>query len=198
METKAEQSGTAKRYGYIRVSSEGQNLARQTEEMDRQGLTYVFSEKISGKSLDRPELRKMLSILSKGDEVVVLSIDRIARNTKDLIELIDEFNSKGVKFISLKENIDTSTPTGKFLITIMGAMAELERAYIRERQQQGIAIAKRQGKYKGRKPKELPNFDEVSNRVKEGRITVNEAVKILGISRSTYYRRLLDDEIIDY
>lgn len=198
METKAEQSGTARRYGYIRVSSEGQNLARQTEEMDRQGLTYVFSEKISGKSLDRPELRKMLSILSKGDEVVVLSIDRIARNTKDLIELIDEFNSKGVKFISLKENIDTSTPTGKFLITIMGAMAELERAYIRERQQQGIAIAKRQGKYKGRKPKELPNFDEVSNRVKEGRITVNEAVKILGISRSTYYRRLLDDEIIDY
>lgn len=198
METKAEQSGIGKRYGYIRVSSEGQNLARQTEEMDRQGLTYVFSEKISGKSLDRPELRKMLSILSKGDEVVVLSIDRIARNTKDLIELIDEFNSKGVKFISLKENIDTSTPTGKFLITIMGAMAELERAYIRERQQQGIAIAKRQGKYKGRKPKELPNFDEVSNRVKEGRITVNEAVKILGISRSTYYRRLIDDEIIDY
>ena len=106
---------TGKRYGYIRVSSEEQNLARQIEEMSKQNVAYVFKDKMSGKSLNRPELQNMLNILCKGDTVVVLSIDRMARNTKDLLELVDMFNKKEVNFVSLKENIDTTTPTGIFM-----------------------------------------------------------------------------------
>ena len=142
MNAENEQSKINRRYGYIRVSSKEQNLARQQVEMQKLNLAYIFEEKASGKNVDRPELQKMLSILSEGDTVVVLSIDRLARNTKDLLELVDLFKKKGINFISLKENIDTSTPTGMFIITILGALSELEREYIRERQRQGIAIAK--------------------------------------------------------
>ncbi len=144
MNAENEQSKINRRYGYIRVSSKEQNLARQQVEMQKLNLAYIFEEKASGKNVDRPELQKMLSILSEGDTVVVLSIDRLARNTKDLLELVDLFKKKGINFISLKENIDTSTPTGMFIITILGALSELEREYIRERQRQGIAIAKTQ------------------------------------------------------
>lgn len=188
MQTESKQCG--KRYGYIRVSSQNQNLARQTEEMSKQHLDYIFQEKQSAKDLDRAELQKMLSILSEGDTVVVLSIDRIARNTKDLLQLVEKFKEKKVSFVSLKENINTSTPTGMFIVTVLGAIAELERAYIRERQQQGIDIAKKAGKFKGRKPKELKNFEETAKRVQENGLTVEEASKLLNISRSTYYRRL--------
>ena len=144
MNAENEQSKINRRYGYIRVSSKEQNLARQQVEMQKLNLAYIFEEKASGKNVDRPELQKMLSILSEGDTVVVLSIDRLARKTKDLLELVDLFKKKGINFISLKENIDTSTPTGMFIITILGALSELEREYIRERQRQGIAIAKTQ------------------------------------------------------
>lgn len=190
MNAENEQSKINRRYGYIRVSSKEQNLARQQVEMQKLNLAYIFEEKASGKNVDRPELQKMLRILSEGDTVVVLSIDRLARNTKDLLELVDLFKKKGINFISLKENIDTSTPTGMFIITILGALSELEREYIRERQRQGIAIAKRLKKYKGRKQKKILNFDERVKMVKAGELSVEDASKLLGISRSTYYRRL--------
>ena len=203
MNAENEQSKINRRYGYIRVSSKEQNLARQQVEMQKLNLAYIFEEKASGKNVDRPELQKMLSILSEGDTVVVLSIDRLARNTKDLLELVDLFKKKGINFISLKENIDTSTPTGMFIITILGALSELEREYIRERQRQGIAIAKTQKKYKGRKERKIPNFEEMTKRVRSGNMSVEEASKLLCISRSTYYRRLkkleeLDNEVIDF
>lgn len=203
MNAENEQSKINRRYGYIRVSSKEQNLARQQVEMQKLNLAYIFEEKASGKNVDRPELQKMLSILSEGDTVVVLSIDRLARNTKDLLELVDLFKKKGINFISLKENIDTSTPTGMFIITILGALSELEREYIRERQRQGIAIAKTQKKYKGRKERKIPNFEEMTKRVRSGNMSVEEASKLLCISRSTYYRKLkkleaIDNEVIDF
>lgn len=203
MNAENEQSKINRRYGYIRVSSKEQNLARQQVEMQKLNLAYIFEEKASGKNVDRPELQKMLSILSEGDTVVVLSIDRLARNTKDLLELVDLFKKKGINFISLKENIDTSTPTGMFIITILGALSELEREYIRERQRQGIAIAKTQKKYKGRRERKIPNFEEMTKRVRSGNMSVEEASKLLCISRSTYYRKLkkleaIDNEVIDF
>lgn len=203
MNAENEQSKINRRYGYIRVSSKEQNLARQQVEMQKLNLAYIFEEKASGKNVDRPELQKMLRILSEGDTVVVLSIDRLARNTKDLLELVDLFKKKGINFISLKENIDTSTPTGMFIITILGALSELEREYIRERQRQGIAIAKTQKKYKGRKERKIPNFEEMTKRVRSGNMSVEEASKLLCISRSTYYRKLkkleaIDNEVIDF
>ena len=108
----------------------------------------------------------MLEFVRKGDVVIVESISRFARNTKDLLELVEQLTAKGVEFISQKESIDTSTPTGKFMLTIFGAVAEQEREYILQRQREGIAIAKEQGKYTGRKPVEHPNFSRVVEQMK--------------------------------
>lgn len=176
--------------GYIRCSSEQQNTARQEVLMQELGVDEVFIEKISGKNTDRPELKKMLDYVRRGDTVIVSEISRFARNTKDLLELIDILTQKEVEFVSQKEAIDTSTPTGKFMLTIFGAVSELERSYILSRQAEGIAIAKSLGKYKGRKPKELPvGTDAVVKKWKDGQITAAEAMRRIGISKSTFYRK---------
>lgn len=116
------------------------------------GVEKVFIDRISGKNTDRPELKEMMGFVRSGDTVIVESISRFARNTKDLLELVEQLTAKGVEFVSKKEAIDTTTPTGKFMLTVFGAVAELEREYTLQRQAEGIAIAKEQGVYKGRKP----------------------------------------------
>lgn len=176
--------------GYIRCSSEQQNTARQEVLMQELGVDEVFIDKLSGKNTERPQLKKMLSYVRKGDTVIVSEISRFARNTKDLLELIDILTKKEVGFVSQKEAIDTSTPTGKFMLTIFGAVSELERSYILSRQAEGIAIAKTLGKYKGRKPKELPdNYDDIIQKWKKGNISAADAMRKIGISKSTFYRR---------
>ena len=137
--------------GYIRTSTAQQNTARQEVLMSELGVEKVFIDKASGKNTQRLELQKLLSFVRKGDKVVVESISRFARNTKDLLNLIEILTEKEVEFVSKKENIDTSTPTGKFMLTVFGAVAELEIQYILQRQKEGIAIAKQKGKYNGRK-----------------------------------------------
>ena len=176
--------------GYIRCSSATQNTIRQEVLMQELGVDEVFIDKLSGKNTDRPQLKKMLSYVRRGDTVIVSEISRFARNTKDLLELIDILTQKEVEFISQKEAIDTSTPTGKFMLTVFGAVSELERSYILSRQAEGIAIAKSLGRYKGRKPKELPaGTDTVIKKWKAGEITATAAMKKLCISKSTFYRR---------
>ena len=176
--------------GYIRCSSEQQNTARQEALMKELGVDEVFIDKLSGKNTDRPELKKMLSYVRKGDTVIVSEISRFARNTKDLLDLVEILTQKEVEFVSKKEAIDTTTPTGKFMLTIFGAVSELERSYILSRQSEGIAIAKKQGKYKGRKPLKLPDStDAIVKRWREGHITATEAMCKLGISKSTFYRK---------
>lgn len=125
---------------------------RQEVLMQELGVDEVYIDRLSGKNTDRPELKKMMDYVRKGDTVIVESISRFARNTRDLLELIEKLSEKGVEFVSRKEAIDTTTPTGKFMLTVFGAVAELEREYILQRQREGIAIAKAQGKYTGRKP----------------------------------------------
>ena len=176
--------------GYVRVSTAEQNTARQEELMKRLGVDKVYIDRISGKNTDRPELQKMMNFVRTGDMVIVESISRFARNTKDLLELVEELNQKDVQFISQKESIDTKTSTGKFMLTVFGAIAELERGYILERQREGIEIAKGQGKYKGRPAKKLDNFDEVYWEWYDKKITATEACRRLGISRSTFYRKV--------
>lgn len=176
--------------GYIRCSSEQQNTARQEVLMSELGVDEVFIDKLSGKNTDRPQLKKLLSYVRKGDTVIVSEISRFARNTKDLLELIEILTQKEVDFVSQKEAIDTTTPTGKFMLTIFGAVSELERSYILSRQAEGIAIAKTNGKYNGRPPKELPlGADAVISKWKAGQITAAEAIRKLGIGKSTFYRR---------
>lgn len=174
--------------GYIRVSTEEQNTIRQEVLMQELAVDEIYLDKASGKNADRPQLKKMLAYVRKGDSVIVESISRFARNTKDLLELVEILSAKEVVFISKKEAIDTTTPTGKFMLTIFGAVAELEREYILQRQKEGIAIAKRQGKYTGRKPVYNDSFDKVLTRWREGGMTASQAILTLGISKSTFYR----------
>lgn len=180
--------------GYIRVSTTEQNTARQEVIMQDLNVDEVFLDKASGKNKNRPELKRMLEYVRKGDTVIVDSISRFARNTKDLLELIETLQSKQVEFISKKENIDTSTPTGKFMLTVFGAVAELEREYLLQRQAEGIAIAKSNGKYKGRKKIENDKFEKVYNEWKANNITAVRAMEILGMKRNTFYRRVQEHE----
>lgn len=177
--------------GYIRVSTDEQNTDRQ--ESNLQGCDKLFIEKVSGKDIEhRTELKKLMEYVREGDIVVVDSFSRFARNTKDLLTLVDQLQSKGVSFISHKENVDTSTPQGKFMLTVFAGLAQFEREQTLQRQREGIEIAKQKGKYKGRKPiaydKEL--FVSLVAKVNKGEITARKAMQELGMKANTYYRRV--------
>lgn len=175
---------------YIRVSTQEQNTIRQEVLMKDLDVDQIYIDKASGKHSNRPELNKMMDYVRQGDTVIVESISRFARNTRDLLDLVEKLTSKGVEFVSKKEAIDTTTPTGKFMLTIFGAVAELEREYILQRQCEGIAIAKEQGKYTGRKATVYPEFDKVVEKWKAGEITAVQAMRKLGMSKSSFYRRV--------
>ena len=150
-------------------------------------------EGITGTSLKkREEFKRLLRDAELGlfDMVVVKDISRFARNTRDLLELVEKLTAKGVEFVSKKEAIDTTTPTGKFMLTVFGAVAELEREYILQRQKEGIAIAKANGVYKGRKPIERPDLPAVVALWRGGKITATEAMRRLDMKPSTFYRRV--------
>jgi len=176
--------------GYIRISTTDQNTARQEALMQELGVNQIYIDRLSGKSLDRPELKKMIGYVREGDVVIVESISRFARNTRDLLELMEKLNEKKVQFVSKKEAIDTNTPTGRFMLTVFGAVAELEREYILQRQKEGIAIAKEQGVYQGRRPIVRDNFDQVTDLWRNGQITAAEAMRRLDLKSSTFYRKV--------
>ena len=176
--------------GYIRISTVGQNIARQEVLMQELGVERIFIDRLSGKNTDRPQLKEMMVFVRQGDTVVVESISRFARNTKDLLELVKQLTAKGVEFVSKKEAIDTTTPTGKFMLTIFGAVAELEREYILQRQSEGIAIAKEQGVYKGRQPIVRPEFEQIVKLWRNGKLTAVEAQRRLDMKPSTFYRKV--------
>lgn len=180
------------RIGYIRVSTEEQHTDRQETIMKKYEVERVFSEKISGKNTNRPQLQEMLNFIRTGDTLVIESYSRLARSTADLIKLVEQLNSKGVNLISDKEHIDTTTPQGKLMFTIFAGLAEFERTCLLERQKEGIAEAKRQGKYKGRQPIKVDNeqFQEVYNRWKNNEITARKAMAELNLKPDTFYRRV--------
>ena len=160
--------------------------------MQELSVYEVYIDRLSGKNTDRPELKKMMDYVRKGDTVIVESISRFARNTRDLLVLIEKLTEKGVEFVSRKEAIDTTTPTEKFMLTVFGAVAELEREYILQRQREGIAIAKAQGKYTGRKSIERSNFDAVEKLWRAGTISAAEAMRRLdfpGFSRVSRFAK---------
>ena len=177
---------------YIRCSTEEQNEARQLEAANELGIKKLFIDKASGKNADRTFLKEMMAYVREGDTVYCSDISRIARNTKDLLNIVEELNNKGVYFVSLKEQIDTSTPQGKFMLTVFGAMAELERENILARQREGIAIAKKEGKYKGRKRIDIDNneFTQMVKEWREGNRTASSIYKHFNISSQTFYRRV--------
>jgi len=179
---------------YIRVSATEQNTARQEVLMKEVCVDEVYVDRMSGKNTNRPELQRMMNYVRKGDTVIVESISRFARNTRDLLELIEKLKEKEVEFISKKENIDTATPTGKFMLTVFGAVAELEREHILQRQAEGIAIAKIEGKYKGRKKIINDKFGKIYLEWKNGNLTAVRAMELLNMKRNTFYRRVAEYE----
>lgn len=180
------------RIGYARVSTEAQEIARQTRAFKELGIERVFIDKASGKNAEREQLKLMLQFIREGDVVTVESISRIARNTKDLLTIIDTINSRGADFVSLKESIDTSTPQGKFVMTVFGAMAELERECILQRTREGIAIAKEEGKYKGKPKMKIDEsaFRKEVKRWRDGLQTATDAMRALNLKPNTFYRRV--------
>jgi len=175
--------------GYVRVSTLEQKTERQEISLADLGVEKVFIDKASGKTAERPELKKMMEYVREGDIVIVESISRFARSAQDFLELMERLTEKEVSFISKKEGVDTATPAGRFMMTVFAAVAELEREYIRDRQREGIEIARKHGKYRGRKPGVYPGFEYLLEQSKRGKITAACAMRKLGMSKSTWYRK---------
>lgn len=175
---------------YVRCSTVEQNEARQVTMANEHGAEKVYIDKASGKNMDRPELQKMLSFVREGDIVITESISRIARNTRDFLGIMDTLTGKGVGFISLKENIDSTTPQGKFVLVVFAALSELERANILQRQAEGIAIAKANHVYRGRAPMKIDEtkFLAMCEEWKAGKRTATSIQKEFGITATTFYR----------
>ena len=192
-----------KRIGYIRVSTREQDTARQDAKINLETCDRVYTEKVSGKNADRPELRKMMEYVREGDTVIVDSYSRFSRNTKDLLELVGELDKKGVAFVSLKENVDTTTPQGRLIFTIFAGLAQFEREQTLERQAEGIAEKKRedaerkaQGQeplyYKGRQPISIDEaiFTIECKRWRAGEQTALATMEKLHLKPNTFYRRV--------
>lgn len=176
--------------GYARVSSEEQNEARQVEALKPYNIDKWFIDKQSGKNTDRAELKKLLDFMREGDNLYVKDFSRLSRSVKDLLDIIETCQAKGVNLISLNENFDINSPTGKLMISMIGAINQFEREILLERQREGISIAKQQNKYKGRKPRTLYNWEEVYSSWKNKEITAVQASQLLGISRGNFYNRV--------
>ncbi|WP_338032604.1 recombinase family protein [Clostridium manihotivorum] len=163
--------------------------------MAKLNIEKWFKEKVSAKDTNRPQLQAMLELAREGDTMYIHDFSRLARSTKDLLNLIEFLQDKGINLVSNKENIKTSTPTGKLMLTMIGAINEFERMNILERQREGIAFAKSDGKYKGRKEIGYQsNWEDVYNQCKTRKITGNNAMGLLGLERNTFYKLVKDYE----
>ena len=178
------------RIAYIRVSSIDQNEGRQVEAMKQFNIERSFIDKASGKDImNRPQLKELMNFAREGDIVYIMDWSRLSRSLSDLIKLIDFFDKKNVTVVSLKEQFDTNTPTGRLMMNLIGAFNQFERENIKARQKEGIELAKKKGVYTGRKPKQfdINYLNQVLGAVKSKQITVVRASEMLDVSRATVY-----------
>jgi DNA invertase Pin-like site-specific DNA recombinase len=169
--------------GYVRVSTVDQNESRQLEAFKDLSLYKM------AKDTNRPKLKEMLDYVREGDTVYIKDFSRLARNTKDLLEITEGLSKRNIKLISLNDGFDTGTANGRLMLTLLAAVSTFEREILLERQREGIAIAKREGKFKGRKEIEKPvDWDEVYNLYANRRITATEAMTRLNLKRNTFYK----------
>lgn len=176
---------------YVRVSTVEQNESRQIEALKEKNIDKWYTEKVSAKDTNRPQLKEMLEFAREGDTIFIHDFSRLARSTKDLLDIVEMLNAKGVHLVSNKENIDSSTPTGKLMLTMIGAIAEFERTNLLERQREGIALAVKEGKYKGRREVKVDNFEEQYQRYKNRELNKVQLAAELGITRPTL-NKLID------
>ena len=177
-----------KNIAYVRVSTTDQNEARQNEALNKYNIDKWYVEKITGKDTNRPKLIEMLDFIREDDTVYVEEFSRLGRSTQDLLDIVQHIENKGAKFISIKENFDTKTPAGRLQMTMMAAIADFERSMILERQREGIAIAKKEGKYKGRKKIKRTDIDIHYDRYMSRKASKTQIANELGISRNTLTR----------
>ncbi len=180
---------------YTRVSTLLQHEARQTEALEKFSIDKWFVEKISAKDTNRPQFQAMLDYARKGDTIYVLSLDRLCRSLLDLLQTTKALQERGINLVSLKENIDMSTPTGRLMLAFIGAICEFERANILERQREGIEIAKRLGKYKGRHKIKLPdNWHEYFLMHERKELKAGDLMKHFGLKKDTFYKFVHDSQ----
>ena len=185
--------------GYVRVSTVEQHEERQVVELqEKVGVERTFIDKLSGKNTERPELQKMIDFAREGDTIYVSEFSRLARSTKDLLDIVQKLKNKGVQVVSLKENFDTTTPAGELAMTLFAAIATFERKIMLERQKEGIALAKARGVYRGRNQKPKPsNWQELVERYQWRDIrSVSELARVCGCSRNTIYTWLRASGVI--
>lgn len=173
--------------GYARVSTEGQELTAQLEQLNGAGVDKIFKEKASGVKQDRPQLAAMLDHLREGDTVIVCKLDRIARSTKHLLEIVETLEARKVSFKVLNINLDTSTPTGKLMLSMLASIAQFEREMMLERQREGIRLAKDAGRYQGRKATARALSDKVLDMLAQGK-TKQAVADELKIGIASVYR----------
>jgi DNA invertase Pin-like site-specific DNA recombinase len=179
---------------YVRVSTIEQNETRQTENLQQYNIDEWFTEKASAKDTNRPKLKEMINFARKGDTIYIHDFSRIARSTKDLLDIAEQLTNKGVFLVSTKENIDTNTATGKLMLTMIGAINEFERTNLLERQREGIAIAVKEGKYKGRKEVKIDDFAAHYAQYKNREYTKAQLAEKLDISRPTLDKLIREHE----
>lgn len=187
-------------YGYARVSSTGQNIELQVEALTTYGCETIFKEKISGrKKENREQFKLLMETVKEGDTIVVTKLDRMARNTRDALETIETLRERGVSLVILNmggQVVDTSTPVGKMMVTMLAAIAEFEADLIRERQMEGIQAAKERGAFRGRAPKytadskELQQAIELVRKRHDTGMSMDMIAKACGMSRKTLYNKL--------
>lgn len=177
------------KFGYARVSTAEQNEGRQLEAFKKLNLYKIFVEKASAKDTQRPMLQHLLEYVREADTIYIYDFSRLARNTADLLTLTSDLKKRKIKLISITESLDTSTPIGELMLTLIGAIATFERQILLERQREGIAIAKQAGKFKGRKEVERPdNWNEVYGLYKTRELTAKEAMQRMELKRTTFYK----------
>lgn len=177
-------------YGYARVSTADQNLDRQKDALIKYGVDVLRCEKMSGTKKNRPELDKMLAELFEGDTVVIESLSRLGRSTNNLAELMETFNTKNIRLVSLKETIDTTTPTGKLLYTILSSLAQFERDILVERTNEGLKAARARGRTGGRPKTDAKAMQKALALYQTKEYSITDITDLTGVSKSALYRAL--------
>lgn len=178
------------KFGYARVSTEDQSLDLQIDALEAYGCERIFSEHMTGTRFDRPEFQRMDDMLREGDVVVVWKLDRLGRSTKQLIELIEEWERRGVDFVSLRDTIDTTTATGRFFFRLMASFAELERDLTSERTKAGLDAARARGRFGGRPKADPSAVDRAVRMYSTKEFSIKEICEATGISVGTLYKYL--------
>jgi DNA invertase Pin-like site-specific DNA recombinase len=182
-------------YGNARVSTADQNLDRQLDALRKHGIDKLFCEKMSGTKKNRPELDKMLAELSNGDTVVIESLSRLGRSVKNLSELMERFNMQNIRLVSMKETIDTTSPTGRLMFTILSSLTQIERDVLAERTKEGLNAARARGRSGGRPKADETALKKAIALYQTHQYSVREITDLTGISKSTLYRAINGDDL---